>query len=64
MDESVGALFDCERLGEAIEGAIVVSDASGAITLWNPAAGRLFGVILSICFHLGCQVVFGLLGVN
>lgn len=43
MDESVGTLFDCERLVEAIDDAIVVSDASGAIPLWNPAAGRLFG---------------------
>jgi len=35
--------FDCERLVEAIGDAIVVSDANGAINLWNPAAERLFG---------------------
>ena len=35
--------FGCERLVEVIRDAIVVSDANGAINLWNPAAARLFG---------------------
>ncbi len=35
--------LDYEQLVEAIGDAIVVSDASGAINLWNPAAERLFG---------------------
>lgn len=34
---------DFEQLVEALGDAIVVADASGAITLWNPAAQRLFG---------------------
>lgn len=34
---------DYEQLVEAVGDAIVVSDASGAITLWNPAAERMFG---------------------
>jgi PAS domain S-box-containing protein len=34
---------DLEQLIEALGDAIVVADASGAITLWNPAAERLFG---------------------
>jgi PAS domain S-box-containing protein len=32
-----------QQLVEAIGDAIVVSDANGAIDLWNPAAERLFG---------------------
>ncbi len=31
------------QLVEAMGDALVVADASGAITLWNPAAERLFG---------------------
>ena len=34
---------DTEALVAAVGDAIVVSDASGAITLWNPAAARMFG---------------------
>jgi PAS domain S-box-containing protein len=34
---------DDQQLIEAIGDAIVVSDASGAINLWSPAAERLFG---------------------
>ena len=35
--------FDFKQIVEAIGDAIVASDASGAITLWNPAAQRMFG---------------------
>ncbi|MFI5446401.1 PAS domain-containing protein [Polaromonas sp. UC242_47] len=34
---------DLKQLVEAVGDAIVASDASGAITLWNPAAQRMFG---------------------
>ena len=34
---------DFRQLVEAVGDAIVASDASGAITLWNPAAQRMFG---------------------
>jgi PAS domain S-box-containing protein len=34
---------DLEQLVEALGDAIVIADASGAITLWNPAAERIFG---------------------
>jgi PAS domain S-box-containing protein len=34
---------DYQQLVEVIGDAVVVSDASGAISLWNPAAERLFG---------------------
>ena len=34
---------DFEQLVEALGDAIVVADTSGVITLWNPAAERLFG---------------------
>lgn len=37
------AAIDYEQLVTAIGDAIVISDASGAITLWNPAAERMFG---------------------
>src|ERR1700710_2254556 len=35
--------IDFEQLVGVIGDAVVVSDASGAITLWNPAAERMFG---------------------
>ena len=35
--------IDLAALVNAVGDAIVVSDAKGAITLWNPAAERLFG---------------------
>jgi PAS domain S-box-containing protein len=34
---------DFKQLVEAVGDAIVVCDAGGAITLWNPAAERMFG---------------------
>jgi PAS domain S-box-containing protein len=34
---------DLNELVSAIGDAIVVSDANGSITLWNPAAERIFG---------------------
>ncbi len=34
---------DYKQLVEAIGDAVVASDASGAIVLWNPAAERMFG---------------------
>lgn len=37
------ASIDYEQLVSAIGDAIVISDANGAITLWNPAAERMFG---------------------
>ncbi|MDB5765947.1 MAG: putative signal-transducing histidine kinase [Collimonas fungivorans] len=35
--------LDLRQLVEAVGDAIVISDAKGAITLWNPAAERMFG---------------------
>lgn len=35
--------IDLNQLVNAVGDAIVVSDARGAITLWNPAAQRMFG---------------------
>ena len=35
--------IDCKQLVAAIGDAVIASDASGAITLWNAAATRLFG---------------------
>src|SRR5260221_14629924 len=43
MNSLVRAPVEYERLVEVIGDAIVVSDASGAINVWNPAAERLFG---------------------
>ncbi|MEO6919880.1 MAG: PAS domain-containing protein [Collimonas sp.] len=37
------ATIDLEQLVQAVGDAIVISDAKGAITLWNPAARRMFG---------------------
>jgi PAS domain S-box-containing protein len=34
---------DTKQLVAALGDAVVVADASGAITLWNPAAQRIFG---------------------
>lgn len=34
---------DYKQLVEAVGDAVVVCDAAGAITLWNPAAERMFG---------------------
>ena len=39
----MSAAIDLSQLVTAIGDAIVVTDASGAITLWNPAAERMFG---------------------
>ncbi len=35
--------IDFKQLLEAVGDGVVASDASGAITLWNPAAERMFG---------------------
>jgi PAS domain S-box-containing protein len=35
--------IDLNQLVAAVGDAVVVTDASGAITLWNPAAERIFG---------------------
>ena len=35
--------IDFEQLVDVIGDAVVISNASGAITLWNPAAERMFG---------------------
>jgi len=35
--------IDFEQLANAIGDAIVISDAAGDITFWNPAATRMFG---------------------
>ena len=43
MSAPVQAPIDSEQLLDGIGDAIVIADASGAITYWNPAAERLFG---------------------
>lgn len=40
---SMQPLTDFKQLVHAMGDAVVASDASGAITLWNPAAERMFG---------------------
>ncbi|RQR35639.1 PAS domain S-box protein [Burkholderia sp. Bp9143] len=37
------AIIDYQQLVNAIGDAVVISDRSGAITMWNPAAERMFG---------------------
>lgn len=39
----MSATIQYAQLIEAIGGAIIVADVNGAITLWNPAAERMFG---------------------
>src|SRR5260370_23152142 len=43
MDSSLQSSVEFEELFEALGDAIVVSDSSGAIKAWNPAAERLCG---------------------
>ena len=35
--------IDCQQLVAAVGDAVIASDASGAIVLWNPGAQRMFG---------------------
>jgi PAS domain S-box-containing protein len=35
--------IDCRQLVESIGDAVIASDPSGAINLWNPSATRMFG---------------------
>ncbi|MGF6773623.1 PAS domain S-box-containing protein [Paraburkholderia sp. GAS199] len=39
----MSAAIDFEQLVNAIGDAVIISDAQGSITLWNPAAERMFG---------------------
>jgi PAS domain S-box-containing protein len=39
----VNTTIDCTALVESIGDAVIASDPSGAINLWNPAATRMFG---------------------
>jgi PAS domain S-box-containing protein len=41
--KTMSSTTDLKQLVEALGDAIVIADASGAITLWNPAAERIFG---------------------
>ena len=43
MNRATQTPVDFEHVVEALGDAIVVADPSGAITVWNPAAERLFG---------------------
>jgi PAS domain S-box-containing protein len=43
MNSATQTPVDFEHLVEALGDAVVVADPSGAITVWNPAAERLFG---------------------
>jgi PAS domain S-box-containing protein len=43
MNSATQTPVDFEHFVEALGDAVVVADASGAITVWNPAAERLFG---------------------
>ena len=44
MNSATQTHVDFEHFVEALGDAIVVADPSGAITVWNPAAERLFGL--------------------
>jgi PAS domain S-box-containing protein len=41
--DRMNSTVDCHQLVAAVGDAIIASDASGAITLWNPGAVRMFG---------------------
>jgi PAS domain S-box-containing protein len=41
--QSMPAAIDFQQLVSAIGDAVIVTDAGGAIILWNPAATRIFG---------------------
>ena len=43
MNSATQTPVNFEHFVEALGDAVVVADASGAITVWNPAAERLFG---------------------
>jgi PAS domain S-box-containing protein len=44
MNSATQTPVDFEHFVDALGDAVVVADASGAITVWNPAAERLFGL--------------------
>ncbi len=43
MKPAMQTTVDCQQLVAAVGDAIIASDHSGAITLWNPGAERMFG---------------------